>query len=186
MSAHDMSGGVGGAGTSVGVVVVMGVAGSGKTTVGSALAVSLGWRFVDGDDFHSPESVAKMARGEPLTDADRGPWLERLRAVVADALARGAPVVMACSALKQSYRDRLTVDGARVRFVHLAGDPALLRARLERRAGHFMTAAMLDSQLAALEPPAGALSLDAALPPDLLVARICQALGLAAGPDHAR
>jgi gluconokinase len=162
----------------IGVIIVMGVAGSGKTTVGSALAASLGWRFADGDDFHAPETIAKMARGEPLTDADRAPWLERLRERVADALGRDQPAVMACSALKERYRERLTVDPAREGFVYLKANPALLRARLQHRPEHFMKAGMLDSQLAALEEPRDALTVDAALPPEALVTRIRQALGL--------
>ena len=147
------------------VIIVMGVAGSGKTTVGTALAVALGWRFVDADDHHSPASVAKMARGEPLDDADRRPWLDDLRAIIEEALARGDGLVLACSALKASYRARLAPAGAggRVRFVYLAGTPEL-HGRLAQRAGHFMKAAMLDSQLATLEAPADALAVDAALP----------------------
>jgi gluconokinase len=165
----------------VGVVVVMGVAGSGKTTVGSALAAAHGWRFVDADDVHSAASVTKMARGEALTDADRAPWLARLRAIVVDALARSAPLVLACSALKATYRQALVGgDGARVRIVHLAATPALLHERLEARSGHYMKAPMLDGQLATLEAPApaDALVLDAALPVATLVGLIDAALGL--------
>jgi gluconokinase len=168
---------------SIVVVVIMGVAGSGKTTVGTALAAALGWQFVDADDQHAPESVAKMTRGEPLTDADRWPWLDRLRAVIDGALARGdqgSGLVLACSALKASYRARLAggAAGGRVRFVHLAGSPDLFRARLTGRAGHFMKPAMLDSQLATLEVPADALTVDAALPVAAIVAAIRAALGL--------
>jgi gluconokinase len=161
------------------VVVIMGVAGSGKTTVGAALAGALGWRFVDGDDHHAPGSVAKMARGEPLTDEDRGPWLDRLRAIIDGALADGTKLVLACSALKASYRARLAGSdlGGRVLFVYLAGSPELFRARLTGRAGHFMKAAMLDSQLAALEAPADALTVDAAQPVADLVAQVRAALG---------
>ena len=148
----------------------MGVAGSGKTTVGSALAAALGWRFVDADEHHTPESVAKMARGEPLTDADRWPWLDRLRAIIVAALAADEPLVVACSALKAVYRARLVGgDAQRVRFVHLTGTPDVLRARLEGRAGHFMKPGMLASQLATLEPPADALTLDVAQPTATLV-----------------
>lgn len=158
------------------VVVIMGVAGSGKTTVGTALAVTLGWRFVDADDHHSPASIAKMARGEPLDDADRSPWLDRLHEIIADVLASegGGGLVLACSALKASYRARLAGNdaGGRVRFVHLAGTPELFRARLAGRAGHFMKPGMLDSQFATLEPPADALTIDAARPVAALVAQI--------------
>jgi len=158
----------------------MGVAGSGKTTVGAALAAALGWRFVDADDLHAPESVAKMARGEPLNDGDRWPWLDRLRAIVDDALASGGGLVLACSALKASYRARLAGGdaGGRVRFVHLAGTPELFRARLATRAGHFMKAEMLDSQLSALEVPSDAITVDAAQPVPDVVAQARAALGV--------
>jgi len=158
----------------------MGVAGSGKTTVGTALAVALGWQFVDADDHHTPASIAKMARGEPLDDADRWPWLDALHAIIAGALARGGALVMACSALKASYRARLAGGdgGGRVRFVYLAGSRELFQGRLAQRAGHFMKAAMLDSQLATLEPPADALTVDAALPVAAIVAHIRAALAL--------
>jgi gluconokinase len=161
------------------VIIVMGVSGSGKSTVGAALADALGWPFVDADDYHLPASVAKMTAGDPLTDADRGPWLDRLREVIAGALARGEPLVLACSALRGAYRRRLDGgDGLRVRFVHLTGPPALFRARLDGRAGHFMKAAMLESQLAALEPPEEALAVDAGLPVDRVVERVRSTLGL--------
>jgi gluconokinase len=161
------------------VVIVMGVSGSGKTTVGSALAVARGWRFVDADDVHSPASVAKMARGEPLDDADRAPWLAKLRAIIAEALARDESLVVACSALKAGYRSILIDgDGARIRIVHLTAPPDLLRRRLVGRAGHYMKAQMLDSQLATLEAPADALTLDAALPVSTLVQTIETAFGL--------
>ncbi len=165
---------------SVRVIVVMGVAGSGKTTVGAALATAIGWRFVDADDHHSPASVAKMARGEPLNDADRWPWLDRLRAIVDGALTDGDArgLVVACSALKASYRQRLAGDDRRVRFVYLEGTPELFRARLAKRAGHFMKLDMLDSQLATLEPPADALHVDVSLAVDEIVTRTRAALDL--------
>ena len=160
------------------VVVIMGVAGSGKTTVGGALAAAVGWRFVDADDLHAPESVAKMTRGEPLTDADRGPWLDRLRAIVESVLAQpaGGPagLVLACSALKASYRARLAgadADG-RVRFVYLAGTAELFRSRLTGRKGHFMKPAMLDSQISTLEVPTDAVTVDAGLPVAAIVAEV--------------
>jgi len=162
------------------VVVVMGVAGSGKTTVAAALASAVGWRFVEADDHHAAGSIAKMARGEPLDDGDRWPWLDRLRAIIEAALARDDGLVMACSALKASYRARLAGadTGGRVRFVYLAGTPELLRARLAQRPGHFMKPGMLDSQLATLEVPSDAVTVDAALPVAAQVARIRAALGL--------
>ncbi|HEX5760886.1 MAG TPA: gluconokinase [Thermoanaerobaculia bacterium] len=135
------------------VVVLTGVAGAGKTTVGRLLATELGWRFVEGDELHAPASVAKMARGEPLTDEDRRPWLAALRAAIADLLARGEDAVVTCSALKAAYRDELRVDPARVRFVLLAGDYALIDRRLASREGHFMPRSLLASQFAALEAP---------------------------------
>jgi gluconokinase len=165
------------------VIVVMGVAGSGKTTVGEALAAALGWRFVDADAHHPPANIAKMARGEPLDDGDRWPWLDRLRGIIDGALAggdgSGHGLVLACSALKASYRDRLAGGaGGRVRFVYLAGTPELFRARLSQRPGHFMKARMLESQLATLEPPADAVTVDASLPVAEIVARARGALGL--------
>ncbi|HEX7043647.1 MAG TPA: gluconokinase [Burkholderiales bacterium] len=159
------------------VIVVMGIAGTGKTTVGRRVAAALGWEFLDGDDLHPAANVAKMARGVPLTDEDRAPWLERVRERIAGYLARGTGAVVACSALKRRYRARLRVDPARVHFVHLEGDPPLLHARLAARAGHYMKAGLLDSQLAALEPPRRALAIDAALPVDAIVARIRSAIG---------
>jgi gluconokinase len=167
-------------GASVVVVVVMGVSGSGKTTVGTALAAALGWAFVAGDDYHSPANIAKMAGGEPLDDDDRWPWLDELRAVIDDALLRGRRLVMACSALKASYRARLAgaEAGGRVRFVHLAGPSELFRVRMEERVGHHMKAPMLDSQLATLERPEDALEVDAALPVATLVSQIRTALEL--------
>jgi gluconokinase len=159
-------------------VIVMGVAGSGKTTVGTALAAALGWRFVDADDLHAPESIAKMTRGEALSDADRWPWLDRLRAIIDGALAGDGKLVLACSALKASYRSRLAGGDAapRVRFAYLAGTPELFRARLAGRAGHFMKPAMLDSQFAALEPPADAITVDAARPVAEIVAHLRTAI----------
>jgi gluconokinase len=162
------------------VIVVMGVAGSGKTTVGQALAAAVGWRFVDADEHHAATSIAKMARGEPLDDADRWPWLDRLRAIIDGALAREDGLVLACSALKASYRARLAGGdaGGPVRFVYLAGTPELLRARLSQRPGHFMKPGMLDSQLATLEVPADAVTVDVALPVAAQVSAIRGALAI--------
>lgn len=130
--------------------VVMGVSGCGKTTVGAAFAATIGGQFVDGDDLHPPENVAKMASGQPLTDADRWPWLD----LVAGALTGN--VVIGCSALKRAYRDRIrggAEDGAGpVRFLHLAGSPNVIAARMAARPGHFMPLGLLDSQFATLEP----------------------------------
>ena len=160
------------------VIVLTGVAGSGKTTVGRALAAALGWNFRDADEFHPPANIARMSRGIPLTDEDRAPWLAAIRAHIAGCLARNEPAVTTCSALKESYRRELVIDPARVKLVYLTGAPALLRQRLGAREGHFMKPEMLASQLAALEPPADGLRLDVAEPPAALVARIRQAFQL--------
>jgi gluconokinase len=140
------------------IVVVMGVAGAGKTTVGQQLAADLGWRFVEGDDFHPAANVAKMARGQPLTDGDRVPWLHALRREMVRSRDRGESLVVACSALKASYRAMLRGDdGAAVQFVYLKVDPVVLQRRLQQRQGHFMPASLLASQLATLEEPEDAI-----------------------------
>ncbi len=149
-------------------VVVMGVSGCGKTTVGMALAERLGARFVEGDRLHPEANVAKMAAGTPLTDADRWPWLD----AVAVALAGDAPVIASCSALKRVYRDRLRGGlSTPLHFLHLAGDRAILARRMGERPGHYMPVSLLDSQLATLEPPAPdeALTLPMDMPIDRLV-----------------
>ena len=133
-------------------VVVMGVSGAGKSTVGPPLAAALGVPFADGDAFHPPANVAKMAAGTPLTDEDRWPWLAAIAAWLAGQEAGG---VVACSALRRAYRDRLREACAGVRFVHLAGERSLIGTRLASRAGHFMPASLLESQFATLEDPAG-------------------------------
>lgn len=156
----------------------MGVAGSGKTTIGRSLAAELGWAYREADDFHSIANREKMGRGEPLNDTDRAPWLATIRAAMAADLAGGQPAVFTCSALKAAYR-RTLLDGLTgVALVHLTGDPALLLARIQGRAGHYMKPGMLDSQLAILEPPADAITLDVANSPAQLVAEIKKRLGL--------
>ena len=162
----------------------MGVAGVGKTTVGTALAEALGWRFVDADDFHSPENRARMAAGRPLDDAARAPWLAALAAAIDGWLEAGDNVVFACSALRRSYRAALRRDSERVRLVYLRADEPLLAARLAARREHFMPASLLTSQLATLEEPGpeeGAIVVDAAESPTALVARIRSALASASG-----
>lgn len=141
------------------IAVLMGVCGSGKTTVGRALSASLQWPFLDADTFHPPENVRKMAAGEPLIDADRWPWLERIACELRDILARGDHAVLACSALKQAYRDRLASAGD-VRFVFLDGDYATINARLAARTHEYMPATLLGSQFAALERPSDAIVVD--------------------------
>lgn len=135
-------------------VVVMGVSGCGKTTVGRALATSAGWRYVEGDELHPPENVARMAAGTPLTDADRQGWLEKIAAVLGEAAARGEGLVVTCSALKRRYRDLLRGPAPGLRFVFLHGPQPLLAERMAARQGHYMPASLLQSQLATLEPPA--------------------------------
>lgn len=160
------------------VIVLMGVAGSGKTTVGEKLAADLGWAFRDADSFHPPENVAKMSAGTPLTDADRAPWLAAIRAYIDDCLARGAGAVVTCSALKERYREVLMADPAQVKLVQLTGSPELLAERIGGRKGHFMKPGMLQSQLATLEPPRHALVVDVAPPPGEIAAEIRRALHL--------
>lgn len=157
------------------VVVIMGVAGAGKSTAGARLAEVLGWPFLDVDALHPPPNVEKMRRGIPLTDADRDPWLTQVRQRIEDYVRAGQSAVVACSALRREYRKRLRVDPA-VRFVFLKGDSALLRDRLNRRVGHFLKSPLLASQLASLEEPVGATTIDAALPVDEIVQRIRDAL----------
>ncbi|MEO8726233.1 MAG: gluconokinase [Acidobacteriaceae bacterium] len=163
------------------VIVVMGVSGSGKTTVGGALAQRLGWAFADADSFHSAENVQKMRRGVPLTDQDRTPWLEALHNAIARwAAAADAGTVLACSALQRSYRDtlRANIDPAQLRFVYLRGSYELFDARLLGRTGHYMPETLLPSQFAALQEPAEdeALILDAGLPVDRIVDQIAEQL----------
>jgi gluconokinase len=159
------------------VIVLMGVAGAGKTTVGRRLAASLGWPFADADDYHPAENVARMRRGEPLTDAERAPWLAALAALVGDHVRRDVPLVLACSALRHASRDVL----APATFVYLRVSPAVLAERLATRAGHFAPPALLDSQLATLEPPdhePDTITVDGERSPDELVAGIRAALGI--------
>ena len=160
------------------IILLMGPAGSGKTTVGELLASQLGWEFADGDEFHSAGNVEKMARGEGLGDAERVPWLEAIREVMMRWEAQGRNGVVACSALKESYREILRY-GASVKLVYLKGAYELLRERLRSRKGHYAGAQLLASQLADLEEPAEAITIDASLSPEEIVARIRKQLGLA-------
>jgi carbohydrate kinase (thermoresistant glucokinase family) len=155
-------------------VVVMGVSGSGKTTVGAALADALRLEFVDGDALHPAANVAKMAAGIPLDDADRAPWLDAIGAVLA-----AGPVVVACSALKRAYRDRLRVAAPALELVFLDGSPELLASRMSHRPDHFMPTSLLDSQLATLERPSAGehpVTVDIAAPPPTIVEQIVASL----------
>jgi gluconokinase len=166
------------------IVVVMGVSGCGKTVVGTALARALGWPFLDGDDFHPPANVAKMASGSPLDDADRWPWLDRLSREMGTILARGGNAVLACSALKNAYRDRLAACAKAptdVRFVHLKADFDTIAARLAARRHRYMPAALLASQFATLEEPADAIVIDASMTVADEVACISERLAASVG-----
>jgi gluconokinase len=155
----------------------MGVSGSGKTTIGTALARELGWRFVDGDELHPAANVGKMAQGIPLNDADRQPWLSAIRTLIQDYEAKRQDLIVACSALKQDYRNSLN-SGTHIRWVFLTGSRQLIRERLTQRAHHFMKSALLDSQLETLETPRDALIVNVAPPIDVVVRFIRQGLGI--------
>lgn len=154
------------------IVLLMGPAASGKTTIGLGLASKLGWTFLDADDLHPRANVDKMQRGEALTDEDRAPWLARVRARIDELHAQGKDAVVAASALRQSYRDELGAD----RVVLLDVPPDVLASRLSKRTGHFFPPALLASQLATLERPGDAIVIDATQPPDDVVAAIEAAL----------
>ncbi len=142
------------------VIVLMGVTGSGKSTVGKLLASQLGWKFVEGDDFHSPTNIEKLRHGKPLNDTDRRPWLEAIREVIRTTIARGENAVIACSALKESYRKLLQIRD-QVSFVYLKASMALIQDRLKNRVGHFMNPDLIQSQFDTLEEPEHALQIDA-------------------------
>lgn len=161
------------------VVVVMGVSGSGKTTLAHALAGALQATFLDADDFHSAVAKARMASGQPLTDRMRAPWVRRLATDLQQRAAAGERVVLAFSGLRRRHREALRATGVPLRFLFLAGDAALIAARLQEREGHYMPASLLDSQFAALEVPMGeadVVRLDAADPQDLQLRRALAAL----------
>jgi carbohydrate kinase (thermoresistant glucokinase family) len=154
------------------IVLVMGVSGAGKSTVGRALAEALQADFLEADAFHPDANIAKMTRGTPLTDADRWPWLEAIGRALDQAVMNDQRVVLACSALKQAYRDRLLSDGRTGYTVFLKGDGALIANRLSGRSGHYMPATLLPSQLATLEPPQDAIVVDIAAAPEVILQEI--------------
>ncbi|MGH7960110.1 MAG: gluconokinase, partial [Opitutaceae bacterium] len=158
-------------------IILMGVSGSGKTTVGLELAKQLGWGFRDADGFHPPANVEKMSAGLPLDDADRAPWLAAIRAHIDATLARGENGIVTCSALKKSYRAAAISDPQRVQLVHLAGDFNVILDRMKERE-HFMKPGMLQSQFETLEPPQHALTIDIAKSPAEIVSEIRRNLGL--------
>jgi carbohydrate kinase (thermoresistant glucokinase family) len=165
------------------VLVIMGVSGCGKSTIAALLAGRLSWPFAEGDDMHPPENVAKMHAGHPLTDTDRRPWLERIAAWIDEQIAAGRSALVTCSALKRSYRDLLRRE--QVMFVYLHGDFEVISRRLAARQGHFMPAALLESQFADLEPPTAdeqAIRVDIGGSPVELADEITTTLGLV--PDH--
>ena len=162
------------------IVLVMGTAGSGKTTVGILLARQLSWEFADGDDFHSPANKQKMSRGVGLTDEDRVPWLQSIRDAMDQWLAERRSVVLACSALKRSYRERLGVhsNAKDIKVVYLKGSYDLLLERLRDRKGHYATERLLASQLADLEEPTDSITIEVSRSPEQIVAEIRKQLGL--------
>jgi gluconokinase len=159
------------------VIILMGVTGSGKTTIGLALAESLQWQFVDADEFHSPANVAKMRAGLPLDDADRAPWLAALHDAIAGWLETPANVVLACSALKQAYRRQLLMD-SKVKLVYLRGSRNLISKRLSQRHGHYMDPNLLASQFATLEEPHDTVVVDVEANVPDIVAQVRKSLGV--------
>jgi gluconokinase len=160
------------------IILVMGVSGSGKSTIGQLLADSLCWEFSDADTFHSPESVEKMRYGIALNDIDRMPWLLALQQAIKQWLQENKNVVLACSALKTSYRQVLVLDEERVKLVYLTGKFELIQKRLQQRHGHFMSEMLLQSQFNALEEPSGAITVDVSDSPDVIVQKIKASLGI--------
>ena len=154
----------------------MGVSGSGKTTVGRLLAKDLGWLFRDADDFHPPANIEKMRNGVPLADEDRAPWLDAVHDMIVALDRDGRSVILACSALKQSYRERITDGVSVVRVIYLRGDASLIRLRLARRSGHFFPLALLQSQVDALEEPVDAIIVDIEAHPEEIAAQVAAQL----------
>ncbi|MEH2293435.1 gluconokinase [Nostoc sp.] len=161
------------------IIILMGVSGSGKTTIGKLLADSLDWEFSDADTFHSPENIEKMRRGIPLSEADRMPWLQDLQTAIKHWLEENQNVVLACSALKDSYRQFLVFDSDhRIKLVYLKGSYELIQMRLKERSNHYMSEKLLNSQFNTLEEPLDTISMDIAQPPQIIVQNIRTALGI--------
>jgi len=167
------------------IVVLMGVSGSGKTTVGMLLSKRLGWPLLDADDFHPPENIAKMRSGIPLADEDRWPWLDQLNDLLKEKTLHGKNALLACSALKSIYRDRLAAGCSDLRWVHLKGSFELIESRLKARKGHYMKAGLLESQFAALEEPANAIIADVTAAPEVIADTLETALQCARLPNAA-
>lgn len=153
------------------ILILMGVTGSGKTTVGQLLTADVGWKYFDADDFHTAANIEKMKQGVPLNDADREPWLLRLREVIRECLATNEPAIFSCSALKESYRELLMIDD-RVQLVYLKGTAQLISQRLKNRSDHYMNPALLESQFETLEEPFDCLQVDVSNPPREIVSTI--------------
>jgi gluconokinase len=160
------------------IIIIMGVSGSGKTTIGQLLAESLNWKFQDADEFHSQDNIEKMRLGIPLNDTDRQPWLKDLQTAIALWLEENENVVLACSALKSDYRQYLLLDHESIQLVYLQGSLDLLQQRLIGRKNHFMSEKLLNSQLDTLEEPDSAISIDISEPPQLIVENLKQILGI--------
>jgi carbohydrate kinase (thermoresistant glucokinase family) len=151
------------------IILLMGVCGTGKTTIGHALSEELSWPFFDPDSFHPPENIEKQRQGIPLTDEDRLPWLNNIHRKMAEISAQGESAIFGCSALKERYREILRRGISQFVIFHLCGDRELVRERVTKRKGHFMPASLVDSQYETLETPKDAISLDIALPPQEIV-----------------
>lgn len=158
------------------ILLLMGVAGSGKTTIGQLLSEKLQWAFFDADDFHPPPNIAKMSAGIPLEEEDRWPWLEKVREEMSRQIDFGKSAIFACSALKQSYRRFLTAETQNVKLVYLKGDLPLISRRIAARSDHFMREEMLASQMATLEEPEQGLTIDVSAPPEMIADRIIREL----------